>query len=205
MTGKILNVYKIIKTTEVEGPGKRFCIWVQGCKKHCKGCFATQTWEFGKGTDYLIEELYTQIEKVSEIEGITLLGGEPFEQAQALFELTSKVKQIGLSVICFTGYKFEELEKSKNPAIPKLLKNIDLLIDGEFKQENFDLSRPWVGSSNQRYIFLSDFYNIEDIKKYHNKIEMRISQDGKLEINGMGDFEQIQEKFCLQLGKNNIK
>ncbi len=205
MTGKILNVYKIIKTTEVEGPGKRFCIWVQGCKKHCKGCFATQTWEFGKGTDYLIDKLFTQIEKEPEIEGITLLGGEPFEQAQSLFELTSKVKQIGLSVVCFTGYKFEELEKSKKTAISKLLKNIDLLIDGEFKQENFDLSRPWVGSSNQRYIFLSDFYNIEDIKKYHNKIEMRISQDGKLEINGMGDFEQIQEKFCLQLGKNNIK
>lgn len=200
-----INIYKLIPKTSVEGPGNRFCIWVQGCKHHCSGCFAKQTWKFGIGKDYNIDELFVQIKSIPDIEGITLLGGEPFEQASSLATLTQKVKQSGLSVVCFTGYKIEELEASTKPEIHNLLKNIDLLIDGKFEQEKFDLSRPWVGSSNQRYLFLTDFYCWDDLKNYHNKIEMRIAQDGKLEINGMGDFENIQEKFCLQLGKNNIK
>ena len=80
-----------------------------------------------------------------------------------------------------------------------------MLVDGGFEKDNFDLSRPWVGSSNQRYIFLTDFYSPEEIKKYKNKVEVRISEGGKLEINGMGDFERIKKDFCLQLGRNNVK
>lgn len=205
LTGKILNVYKILTNTGVEGPGRRFCIWVQGCRKHCKGCFAKDTWAFGVGKDYSTEDIWHEICEQKDIEGITLLGGEPFEQAQALVELTGRVKQAGLSVVCFTGNTIEELQNSENPFVRELLKNIDLLIDGGFEQENFDLSRPWVGSSNQRYIFLTDFYTPEVIKQYKNKIEMRISDDGKLEINGMGDFENFRKSFCLQLGKNDVK
>jgi len=205
LIGKVLNIYKIIKNTGVEGPGRRFCIWVQGCKKHCKGCFAKETWEFGTGKNYSIEELWASIKQEEDIEGITLLGGEPFEQAPALFELTHLAKIKGLSVVCFTGYTIEELKTSQNSAIHELLQNIDLLIDGGFEQENFDLSRPWVGSLNQRYIFLTDFYTPNDLKKYKNKVEVRISDNGKLEINGMGNFEEINKKFCLQLGKNDVK
>ena len=96
--------------------------------------------------------------------------------------------------------------RAKNSqAVNKLLENIDLLVDGGFEKENFDLSRPWVGSSNQRYIFLSDVYSPDTIKKYTNKVEVRISQGGKLEINGMGDFEKIKKDFYLQLGKNNVE
>lgn len=205
LTGKILNIYKIIPSTGVEGPGRRFCIWVQGCKKHCKGCFAKETWAFGTGKNYSTDELWQSIRQEKNIEGITLLGGEPFEQAEALVELTNKVKSAGLSVVCFTGNTIEELKTFQNPSVSQLLNNIDLLIDGGFEQENFDLSRPWVGSSNQRYIFLTDFYTPEDIKKFKNKIEVRISDNGKLEINGMGDFEHFQKEFCLQLGKNDVK
>ena len=80
-----------------------------------------------------------------------------------------------------------------------------MLIDGGFEQENFDLTRPWVGSLNQKYHFLTDFYTVEDIRKCKNKIEARISTDGRLEINGMGDFKMLRENFCLQLGKDNVK
>ena len=79
------------------------------------------------------------------------------------------------------------------------------MIDGGFEKEKFDLSRPWVGSSNQRFIFLTDRYNQEEISLYKNKIEVRISQDGKTEINGMGDFDKVKQNFCLQLGKNRVK
>lgn len=201
----MLNLYKIIPLTEVEGPNKRFCLWVQGCKRHCVGCWAKETWKFGVGTDYSVEKLTELITNQKEIEGVTFLGGEPFEQAEPLSRFAQNVKKLGLSVVCFTGYTIEELRAKNSQAVNKLLENIDLLVDGGFEKDNFDLSRPWVGSSNQRYIFLTDFYSPEEIKKYKNKVEVRISEGGKLEINGMGDFERIKKDFCLQLGRNNVK
>ena len=201
----MLNLYKIIPLTEVEGPNKRFCLWVQGCKKLCVGCLAKETWKFGVGTDYSVEKLTELITNQKEIEGVTFLGGEPFEQAEPLSRFAQNVKKLGLSVVCFTGYTIEELRAKNSQAVNKLLENIDLLVDGGFEKDNFDLSRPWVGSSNQRYIFLTDFYSTEEIKKYKNKVEVRISEGGKLEINGMGDFERIKKDFCLQLGRNNVK
>lgn len=205
MTGNLLNIYKIIKNTEVEGPGRRFCIWTQGCSRHCKGCFAKQTWEFGVGKSFTVDDLWNEIKAENGIEGITLLGGEPFEQAEPLAILTTMVKNSGYSVVCFTGYTYEELKNSKNSGVTALLNNIDLLIDGNFIQDKFELTRPWVGSSNQRYLFLTDYYKPEDIKKYKNKIEIRIAGNGKLEINGMGDFKKLEQKLCLQLGQNKIK
>lgn len=201
----MLNIYKIIERTEVEGPGVRFCIWVQGCKKHCPECFAKETWDFGAGKNYTVDELFFKIIAQKDIQGVTFLGGEPFEQAQELTSLAKKIKAKNLSVVCFTGYTIEQLKAKHSSTIEEFLRYIDLLIDGGFEKEKFDLSRPWVGSSNQRYIFLSDFYAQEDIVQYKNKIEARISLDGKLEINGMGDFERINKNFCLQLGKNNVK
>ncbi|MBO5385249.1 radical SAM protein [bacterium] len=201
----MIDVFKLLKNTQVEGPGKRFCIWVQGCKKHCPNCWAKDTWEFGIGTKYSVDDLFNQIKEVQDIEGITFLGGEPFEQADELAELSIKIKGLGLSVLCFTGYTLEELQSKNDDGVNLFLSSIDLLIDGGFEQDKFDLSRPWVGSSNQRYIFLTDFYNQEIISRYKNKIEARIGEDGKLEINGMGDFDQIRRNFCLQLGKNNVK
>lgn len=201
----MLNLYKIIPLTEVEGPNKRFCLWVQGCKKHCVGCWAKETWKFGVGTDYSVEKLTELVTNQKEIEGVTFLGGEPFEQAEPLSRFAQNVKKLGLSVVCFTGYTIEELRAKNSQSVNKLLENIDLLVDGGFEKDNFDLSRPWVGSSNQRYIFLTDFYSPEEIKKYKNKVEVRISEGGKLEINGMGDFERIKKDFCLQLGRNNVK
>lgn len=201
----MLDIYKILTNTQVEGPGKRFCIWVQGCHKHCDGCFAKDTWAFGCGKKYSVEQILELITLEKNIEGVTFLGGEPFEQAKDLSRLALLIKEKGLSVVCFTGYTIEELKQKNNSHIEMLLNNIDLLIDGGFEQENFDLSRPWVGSSNQKYHFLTDFYSAEKIKNFKNKIETRISPDGRVEINGMGDFEEINKRFCLQLGKNNVK
>ncbi|MBD5403362.1 radical SAM protein [bacterium] len=201
----MIDVYKIISNTVVEGPGNRFCIWTQGCNKHCSGCWAKDTWAFGIGTKYNVEDLYSKILNEKDIEGITFLGGEPFEQAEELAKLSLMVKNQNLSVVCFTGYTLEELKEKNDNSVNSFLENIDLLIDGGFEKDNFDLSRPWVGSSNQRYIFLTDFYNESILDDYTNRIEVRISPDGKTEINGMGDFEQINKNFCLQLGNNKVK
>jgi len=193
-----LNVFKILKNTSVEGPNNRFCIWVQGCKRQCKGCWATNTWEANAGMQLSVEELFEKIKATKNIEGVTFLGGEPFEQAQALSLLAEKVKSLYLSITTFTGYVLEDLLALKDANVDKLLSFTDLLIDGPFEEDKFDLSRPWVGSTNKRYIFLTDRYSFDDIKDVKNKIEVRISQNGAVFINGMGDFKQVQQKLCLQ-------
>ena len=208
-----LRVFNIIKNTKVEGPGNRYCIWVQGCSRHCKGCQAVHTWAHDKGELYEVEDIIKDIFKTasiitprplregdrgwgnSPVEGVTFLGGEPFEQAEALGIIAEAVKKKGLSVVCFTGGKLEELEN--NPANRKLLDNIDLLIDGEFILELTDYSRPWCGSSNQRYHFLTDKYNEEIFTKYKNKVEVNISKNGQIFMNGMGNFDEILQKVDL--------
>ncbi len=191
-----LRVFNIIKNTKVEGPGNRYCIWVQGCSKHCRGCQAVHTWSHSSGELYDVEVILDDIfNQKNKIEGVTFLGGEPFEQAEALGIIAQKVKEKGLSVLCFTGSKLEELRE--NPINKKLLDNTDLLIDGEFVQELTDYSRPWCGSSNQRYHFLTDRYNEEIFKKYNNKVEVNISKNGQVFMNGMGNFDEILHKVDL--------
>ncbi len=192
----LLRVFNIIKNTKVEGPGNRYCIWVQGCSRHCKGCQAVHTWDYDKGELYETEYIILDILKMQDrIEGVTFLGGEPFEQAEALGIVAERVREKGLSVLCFTGGKLEELREI--PVNKKLLDNTDLLIDGEFVEELTDYSRPWCGSSNQRYHFLTDRYNEEIFTKYKNKVEVNISKNGQIFMNGMGNFDEILRKVDL--------
>lgn len=190
-----LRVFKILKKTKVEGPEIRYCIWVQGCSRHCKGCQAVHTWSHSGGKLIKINDIIQDIRAQEGIEGVTFLGGEPFEQAEALGEIAEAVKEMGLGVLCFTGGYLEKL--SLNPVNKKLLENIDLLIDGPFELDNVDYSRPWCGSSNQRYHFLTDRYNEEIFSKYKNKVEVNISKNGVIFMNGMGNFDEIMQKMDL--------
>ena len=191
-----LRVFNIIKNTKVEGPGNRYCIWVQGCSRHCRGCQAVHTWAHDKGELYSVEDIIIDILKEkNKIEGVTFLGGEPFEQAEALGVIAKAVKENGLSVVCFTGGKLEKLRE--NPVNKQLLDNTDLLIDGEYVEELTDYSRPWCGSSNQRYHFLTDRYNEDIFTKYKNKVEVNISKNGQIFMNGMGNFDEILRKVDL--------
>lgn len=192
-----LNVFKIIKKTKAEGPGTRFCIWTQGCSKHCDGCYAKKTWSFAPNQLIDEEDIFAMVKSTKEIEGVTFLGGEPFKQAEALSLLAGRVQSIGLSVVTFTGLLYENLKKSEDKNVLNLLKYTDLLIDGGFEKDKRDFSRPWVGSSNQRYIFLSGKYNQKMISSYKNKIEIRINEDGTIFANGMGDFEKLEKNLSL--------
>lgn len=180
-----VRVHKILKKTKVEGPGTRYCIWFQGCSRHCKGCWAKATWAPDGGKELDAEDVLKDILATKGIEGVTFLGGEPFEQPQALEYLAREVKKAGLSVVCFTGGKLEDIKNRE------ILNYIDLLIDGEYKEEEQDFSRPWVGSKNQRYHFLTDRYDEKILTEYKNKIEINIQKNGLIFINGMGDFENF--------------
>ena len=189
------RVFNILKNTKVEGPETRYCIWVQGCSRHCKGCQAVHTWSHSGGVLYNVKDIIADIKKQKNIEGVTFLGGEPFEQAEALGIIAKAVKKEGLGVLCFTGGLLEELQQKEENKI--LLENIDLLIDGAFEADKVDYSRPWCGSTNQRYHFLTNRYNEEIFEKYKNKIEINISKNGTIFMNGMGNFDEIQHKIDL--------
>ena len=190
-----LRVFNILKNTKVEGPETRYCIWVQGCSRHCKGCQAVHTWSHSGGVLYNVKDIIADIKKQKNIEGVTFLGGEPFEQAEALGIIAKAVKKEGLGVLCFTGGLLEELQQKEENKI--LLENIDLLIDGAFEADKVDYSRPWCGSTNQRYHFLTNRYNEDIFEKYKNKIEINISKNGTIFMNGMGNFDEIQHKIDL--------
>ncbi len=188
-----IRIYHILKNTKTEGPGTRYCIWFQGCRRHCKGCWAVETWDLKGGKEYNVIDILNDIFSTPDIEGVTFLGGEPFEQPEALMFLARNIKQKGLSIVCFTGYKIEYLKKKyKN-----ILSEIDLLIDGEFIEEEKDFSRPWVGSKNQKYYFLTDRYNESILTKYKNKIEINIQKNGKIFINGIGDFDKLEKNLKM--------
>ena len=190
-----LRVFRILKNTKVEGPDTRFCIWTQGCSRHCKGCQAVHTWSHSGGELIEVNEIIEDIKSQKGIEGITFLGGEPFEQADALGIIAESVQKMGLGVLSFTGGYLEELRL--NPVNQKLLDNIDLLIDGPFEIDKVDYSRPWCGSSNQRYHFLTSRYDEEIFEKYKNKVEVNISKNGVVFMNGMGNFDEIMQKIDL--------
>ena len=186
-----MRIYKTLKKTKVEGPGTRYCIWFQGCSRHCKGCWAKATWSPSGGEEVDAEDVLKDILNTKEIEGVTFLGGEPFEQPEALHFLSKEIKKTGLSVLCFTGNNIENL-KTKHPEI---LNNIDVLIDGEYVEEQKDFSRPWVGSANQGYHFLTDRYDEKILTEYKNQVEINIQKNGLVFINGMGDFEKLTKKL----------
>lgn len=186
--------------TEAEGPGKRFCIWLQGCNIGCKNCINEQMLSFEPKNILSIQDVQQHIIKAKEkynIEGVTLLGGEPFLQANGLKYLAEFCKRIGLSIICFSGFKHEQLKNDIVNGTNELLSQIDVLIDDIYTESLKDDSRNWVGSSNQSFYYLNDRYNksIETDEKYKNKIEISID-NGSIIFNGEADIMKvIKSKF----------
>ncbi|MCP4351988.1 MAG: radical SAM protein [Desulfobacterales bacterium] len=179
----MIEIHSFIPVTEAEGPGKRFAIWVQGCSVRCKGCCNPHLLKAGIGKNVMPDDLLQEILKVSgSIDGISLMGGEPFDQAQALTPFLKQVKKYNLSVVIFTGYTLDEIRKGHISGGKELLNYIDLLIDGPFISELATTSKQWVGSSNQQIHYLSNrFQNVS--KSYANTVEIHVS-DNEVVFNG---------------------
>lgn len=187
-----MRVHRILLETRAEGPGNRACIWVQGCNHGCRGCFATHTWNYNLGQEMSTEEIIAKINSVlDKIDGVTFLGGEPMDQARELSEVAQYAKAAGKNVITFTGYVYEELLLLEKLGVKELLQYTDLLADGPFVEELRSFDRPLLGSTNQRFIYLTDKIKPEVMENYRNSFEIRVSPMGKIQINGMGDIEKL--------------
>ncbi len=151
-----MRVAGFVPESIVDGPGVRFVVFAQGCPHHCPGCHNPQTWDPEGGRDATVKEIVRMIKKkLKYIRGITLSGGEPFLQAPEMILVAKKAREMGLDVVTYTGYTYEDLQQSELPGVQELLDVSDILVDGPFLIEQRDISLSYRGSLNQRVIDLA--------------------------------------------------
>lgn len=140
-----VRIAGIVPESYVDGDGIRFAIFLQGCLRHCKGCHNPEAQALNGGRFIDTSDIISMMKKNPLLDGITLTGGEPFLQIDAVNELARGAKELGLNVWCYTGFTFDEIP-------PHWLRNIDVLVDGEYIENLRDLDLQFRGSSNQRII-----------------------------------------------------
>lgn len=148
-----MNFAQIRKYDVANGPGIRTTIFVTGCTHKCPNCFNEEYQDFNFGdpwtrkeTDEVIEDL-----KLDEVKGLTILGGEPFQNEVDLLQVLRDIKkEVQKEIWIFSGYTYEEILKDQDKK--KLLEECDVLVDGRFVEALKDLSLRFRGSSNQRII-----------------------------------------------------
>lgn len=184
-----LNIKHIVETTQAEGPGLRFVVWVQGCLKRCKGCCNPGLLRIEPANVVRSGAVVNQLRNAAQrydLEGVTFLGGEPLLQAEGLADIAETAQKLGLSVMIFTGYEKVELIESQFIGSKRLLNATDLLIDGEFDNKQIEIVRNWVGSTNQRFHYLTNRYSPEiETRKPPVTNEWRIDLNGKMSGNGL--------------------
>lgn len=172
--------YADIKEFDVaNGTGVRVSLFVSGCNHHCKNCFNEEAWDFGYGRPFTYREtdkILTSLEP-DYIQGLSLLGGEPFEYVnqQGLLPLLRKVKEKypQKNIWCYTGFDFEKEIKCdmmvKWPETRELISYIDILVDGRFVESLKDLTLRFRGSSNQRIIDVKKSLEADEIVLWDQK------------------------------------
>jgi len=178
----VLNILQLCRNgSRALGPGLRYVIWVQGCPFRCPHCETPEGRSFAPNILINVNELAKDIINRSEIEGITISGGEPMEQAGLLADLLELVlaKRPELNVISYTGYLIEQLKA--NDAL-RFISHLDVLIDGQYiheKNDNLGLR----GSSNQRVHFLTD--------RLIDYVKMFTEERRKIEIRFKGPYVSV--------------
>ena len=149
-----VRVAGIVNDSIVDGPGIRLAVFAQGCSHNCPGCHNPHTHPFDAGKNVSIDEIMQMINKNPLLDGVTLTGGEPFEQASSFAVLARMVKDKGLNVVTYTGYTWEQIIENmqKREGWHELLANTDILVDGPFDISRKSLNLRYRGSSNQRVI-----------------------------------------------------
>ncbi|MBC1238341.1 4Fe-4S single cluster domain-containing protein [Nostoc sp. 2RC] len=198
----LLNIAEICPATHTLGPGQRFAIWVQGCCFRCQNCISPDWIPMITATLIEPKLLADMVLSTLNTEGITVSGGEPMLQAEALLELFTLLReQRDISIICFTGFTIEQLRSKGDRNINQVLNTIDVLIDGQYIQELND-NKGWRGSSNQVVHFLSPRYLPEAslFLERERNVEIHLCNDAALMVgipphNFQRAFEQTIENL----------
>lgn len=149
-----MQIADIIEDSIVDGPGLRFVVFTQGCKFRCEGCHNPDTWDEFGGDSVDVADLIVKMRSNPLTDGLTLSGGEPFEQVADSARLAAAARSSGLNVWVFTGFVFEELYRrsQSDASVLEFLNHIDVLVDGPYIASQRTLSLKWRQSRNQRVI-----------------------------------------------------
>ena len=160
--------YNLIRKMDISnGPGVRVSIFMQGCSFHCKNCFNQETWDFEGGQEFT-EDTINKVLELSdkkEVKGLSILGGEPMHPTN--IEGTTKLakafkeKYPEKNIWAWSGFKYEDIKDND------VFNYIDVLVDGQYKDELHDPTLKWRGSSNQRVI------DIKESKKQNKVCELK--------------------------------
>ena len=182
-----MNVARILYPVRVLGPGERVGLWLCGCNRGCKGCSNPELWqrkpEFEISTDNLLRLIH-KISDAHPVDGFTISGGEPFDQAQDLSELVKEISVISDDILIYSGYKIEELRNRNDTSTEYILNNAAVLIDGAYIEELNDNSF-LRGSSNQKIHILNSGYSAlyqKYLSETHNQIQNFTTADGIVSV-----------------------
>lgn len=178
-----LQISGFIEQSLVNGPGCRAVIWVQGCSLGCAGCFNPETHAFDGGTIADVDQLGKRLLSLQDsIEGITISGGEPLQQIDAVTYLVKKIKKSSsLSVLVFSGFSWEEINTM--PKAADLLSHLDILIAGRYEEDKHIGAR-LIASSNKTVHFISERYSMADLSEIA-PCEISIDEAGVISITGI--------------------
>lgn len=159
-----MNYHDIQKCDMLNGNGIRITLFVSGCNHHCKNCQNPETWNPNSGIPFdenALNEIYDEL-KLDYIDGLTLSGGDPMNEANIddIYTLVSKIKKDfpDKTIWIYTGYTYDELKNDNTEngeKRRKILEKCDVLVDGKFVEELKDVNYPYAGSTNQRIIYLN--------------------------------------------------
>ncbi|MBR2259161.1 MAG: anaerobic ribonucleoside-triphosphate reductase activating protein [Blautia sp.] len=155
--------YGRIATTDIaNGTGVRVSLYVSGCTNHCPGCFQPETWDFSYGSPYdqSTEDLIVRELEKSYYEGLTILGGEPFEPSNQLCLAPLVLRVAAMvperTIWMYTGFTYDQDlmpgQRRYTEVTDSILDHIDVLVDGRFLIEKKNISLAFRGSENQRII-----------------------------------------------------
>jgi anaerobic ribonucleoside-triphosphate reductase activating protein len=181
----IVRVHATEPRSRANGPGARFVVWMQGCTLGCPGCFNPTTHPAIGGRERDVSELAAEIAATRDIEGLSLSGGEPFQQPEAALALLQAARAANLSTLAFSGYTIDEIRAQ--PLGPQLLANLDVLIDGRYVSTE-RLATGLRGSANQRIQLLSARYVISDVEATP-VAEIRIGKNGEVVLTGVNPLK----------------
>jgi len=188
----LIAVHARLDSSRANGPGRRAVIWFQGCSLGCPGCYNPSTHEAAPPTQtrQTTDELLAWLKSLSSIEGVSLSGGEPFEQLGGLDELTATIRAElpELSILIFSGFSIAELRAK--PAASAVLDRIDVLIDGRYVNK-LHRGSSLRGSENQHIHCLTDRYSIEDVEATP-ATEVSIGPDGSVVLTGVSPLDVLE-------------
>jgi anaerobic ribonucleoside-triphosphate reductase activating protein len=178
-----LRVHDFMPRSRANGPGVRAVLWLQGCSQGCPGCFNPDTHPHDAGERWAVDGVVSRVADLGPgIEGLTVSGGEPLEQARPLRALLERLRrETSLSVILFTGFTCEEVTAAAEMA--DVLPFVDVLVAGRYDAAR-RLARGLRGSENKTTHFLTDRYAAGDLEAVP-AAEIAVGPEGEVIVTGI--------------------